>query len=367
MIYKQLSYLPIIFQVDENIIYRTEEFLKRNNLNFSQVIVVSGSSHSKIYASHLIGEKPWESYVISDNTFAEVERLKSHISHHSYDLVIAIGGGKVLDTVKRVGYLININHLSIPTIISNDGLISPISVIKNPYGRTESLPGMMPMGVVIDLTIIQNSPIQYIRAASGDILSNLSATNDWVLAAQKQKDHLNDLGFHLARSAANALLYFKQIDLKFKPFLRMVIQGQVNSGIAMSLAGTSRPCSGSEHLISHALSSLGLVDEVLHGIQVASISLFTLFLQEKLQPIHIHYAMATGIPLNFTTLVHPSGPALFREMYHLAKHMRPGRYTILDEISEEVFMMQLIAFTNFIETQLVKYSAATYPGSRDEI
>jgi glycerol-1-phosphate dehydrogenase [NAD(P)+] len=358
MIYKQLSYLPIIFQVDEAIIYRTEEFLKRNNLNFSQVIVVSGQSHSKTYALKLIGEKAWESYILSDNTFAEVERLKSHISMHNYDLVIAIGGGKVLDTVKRVGYLININHLSIPTIISNDGLISPISVIKNQYGKTESIPGMMPMGVVIDLDVIQNSPIQYIRAASGDILSNISATNDWVLASLVKKDHINDLGFHLARSAANALLHFGEIDLKFKPFLRMVIQGQVNSGIAMSLAGTSRPCSGSEHLISHALSSLGLLDDVLHGIQVASISLFTLFLQGKLQAIHLRYAMATGIPLNFTTLMDQKDPALFREIYHLAKHMRPGRYTVLDEITEEVFMMQLLAYADFTEDHLRKHQSS---------
>ncbi|WP_432712758.1 iron-containing alcohol dehydrogenase [Pedobacter sp.] len=348
MIFKQLSYLPIIFQVDENIIYGTSEFLKRNNLNFNRVIVVSGKSHSRHYAQQLIGSKPWEQYCIDDNTFEEVEKLKNHIEHNRYDLVIAIGGGKVLDTVKRVGYLININHLSIPTIISNDGLISPISVIKNQHGKTESIPGMMPMGVVIDLDIIQQSPINYIRAASGDILSNLSATNDWVLAYQKNMDNINDIGFHLSRSAANALLYFNQIELKFKPFLRMVIQGQINSGIAMSLAGTSRPCSGSEHLISHAISFLGLMEDVLHGIQVASISLFTLFLQGKLQDIHLHYAIATGIPLNFTTMLAHPDVALLRKIYHLSKQMRPGRYTVLDELNEETFLKQVVAYEHYI-------------------
>lgn len=348
MIYKQLSYLPIIFQVDENVIYGTQEFLKRNNLNFSKVIVVSGQSHSRDYAFQLIGTKPWESYIITDNTFEEVEKLKSHILRNHYDLVIAIGGGKVLDTVKRVGYLININHLSIPTIISNDGLISPISVIKNEYGKTESIPGMMPMGVVIDLNIIQNSPINYIRAASGDILSNISATNDWVLAYQMSMDDINDIGFHLSRSAANALLYFNQIDLKFKPFLRMVIQGQINSGIAMSLAGTSRPCSGSEHLISHAISYLGLMDDVLHGIQVASISLFTLFLQGKLLDIHLHYARATGIPLNFTALLQNPDKELLTKIYHLSKQMRPGRYTILNEINEETFMKRIVEYQQYL-------------------
>jgi glycerol-1-phosphate dehydrogenase [NAD(P)+] len=354
MIYKQLSYLPIIFQVDENIIDHIQEFLGRNKFIFAKVLVVSGKSHSRELAAQLLAGTHWESYVVQDNTFEEVDRLKSYAETRRYDLIVAIGGGKVLDTVKRVSYLSNINHLSVPTIISNDGLISPIAVLKNYKGKTESIPGMMPMGVVIDLTIIMNSPINYIRAASGDILSNISATNDWILAYKMERDSINDIGFHLSRSAAHALLYFNDINLYSKPFLRMVIQGQINSGIAMSLAGTSRPCSGSEHLISHALTSMGLVDHVLHGIQVASISLFTLYLQGKLQDIHLNYAMATEIPLDFTSfLAHPEAADL-RKIYYLSREMRPGRYTVLDEIDADRFVQLLQKFKQHISQLALK-------------
>jgi len=348
MIYKQLSYLPIIFQVDENIIADIREFLERNKFIFGKVLVVSGKSHSKLLADQVIADTGWEGYVIAENSFEEVDKLKKYAEEDRYDLIVAIGGGKVLDTVKRVGYLTNINHLSVPTIISNDGLISPIAVLKNYKGKTESIPGMMPMGVVIDLEIIRKSPINYIRAASGDILSNISATNDWVLAYKKRKDSINDIGFHLSRSAAHALLYFNDINLYSKPFLRMVIQGQINSGIAMSLAGTSRPCSGSEHLISHAMNTLGMADQVLHGIQVASISLFTLFLQNKLLNIHIHYAAATEIPLDFTTLLERSSLTDLKMIYHLSKEMRPGRYTVLDEVDEETFIRRILEYRHHI-------------------
>ena len=54
------------------------------------------------------------------------------------------------------------------------------------------------------------------------------------------------------------------------------------------------------------MTALGMSDHVLHGIQVASISLFTLFLQGKLLDIHVKYAMATEIPLDFTTLLERS-------------------------------------------------------------
>ena len=64
--------------------------------------------------------------------------------------------------------------------------------------------------------------------------------------------------FLMSKSSANSLVYFSKKDFRFKPFLKQIIQGQINSGIAMSLAGTSRPCSGSEHLISHAIDNLNI-------------------------------------------------------------------------------------------------------------
>ena len=54
MIYKQLTYLPIIFQVDEGVIFKTPEFLTRNKLVFSNVLVVSRKSYSYTYASQLV-------------------------------------------------------------------------------------------------------------------------------------------------------------------------------------------------------------------------------------------------------------------------------------------------------------------------
>lgn len=345
MIYKQLSYLPIIFQVDEGIYLDVQKFLQRNKLNFTKILVVSGKSYSYEYASKLFTLNKWESFILENNTNAEVENLKAVCEENRYDLLLAIGGGKVLDIVKRVSYLTNINHLSIPTIISNDGLISPISVIKNQSGHTESIPGMMPMGVIIDLDIIQKSPVNYIRAAAGDILSNLSATNDWILAYKEKRDTINDIGFHLSRSAANALIHFDNKRLDYKPFLRMVVQGQINSGIAMALAGSSRPCSGSEHLISHAIDYFDLTKNVLHGIQVASISLFMLYIQEKLEDIHIEYANATNIPLNFTDLLENKQQDTLRKIFCKAKQMRPGRVTVLDFIKENEFIKKLEEFS----------------------
>lgn len=349
MIYKQQSFLPIIFQVDEAIIFKVNEFLKRNKLIFTNVIVVSGKSFSKKYATQIASQNKWDTYVLEDNTNQDIEDLKKHVLQNNTDLIVAVGGGKVVDSVKRVSYLTHINHLSIPTIISNDGLISPIAVIKNKSGKTESVPGTMPMGVIIDLEIIKDSPLAFIRAAAGDILSNVSATNDWVLALKKRKERINDIAFHLSKSAASTLVHYGNIDLRSKSFLRLVVQGQINTGIAMSLAGTSRPCSGSEHLISHAIDYFDFSDNVLHGTQVASISLFTLFLQGKLQDKYVAYAKATEIPLLFTSFIAEFSKDIFFQIMDKARTMRPGRYTILEEVNNETLYAEYLNFKRSIE------------------
>lgn len=349
MIYTQQSSLPIIFQVDEGIILDVAHFLKRNNLAFPKVLVVSGENNSFHFAKKIAQKNNWINYTINDNTFKKVELLKDYINTNNIDLLIGVGGGKVIDTVKRASYLSNTNNLSIPTIISNDGLISPVAVIKNNSGKTESLPGMMPLGVIIDLDIIKESPDKYIEAAVGDVFSNLSATNDWVYAFKMEKERMNDIAFHLSRSAANSLTNFGNIELKSKPFLRLVVQGLVNSGIAMSLAGTSRPCSGSEHLLSHAIDYLGISKGILHGKQVASLSLLTLFLQEKLDKSHLEFAQIAKIPLDFTEFLENKDETQLKTIFQKASEMRPGRYTILNQLSSENFLEGINTFQKQIK------------------
>jgi glycerol-1-phosphate dehydrogenase [NAD(P)+] len=349
MIYKQLASLPIIYQVDENIYDKIDVFLKKNNLIFFKILVVSGKKISLKFSRNVSDKLNCDNYILENNSFNDVELLKKRCLEKNIDLIISIGGGKVQDTVKRVSYIISVNHISIPTIISNDGLISPIAVLKNNISnKTESIPAMMPMGVIIDLNIIYHSPIKYIRAAAGDILSNLSATNDWVLAKENNNDMINDISFLMSKSAANSLIYFSKKDFRFKPFIKQIIQGQINSGIAMSLSGNSRPCSGSEHLISHAIDNLNL-GTVLHGQQVASISLFILFLQGKLIKDHLKYAVETNIELQFTNQLKTSSEAVLRQIFTKSKEMRPGRYTVLDTISEDLFISKIVDFNNYIK------------------
>tara|TARA_R110001599_G_scaffold1889_4_gene9886 strand:- start:339510 stop:340577 length:1068 start_codon:yes stop_codon:yes gene_type:complete len=342
-IYTQIAYLPIIFQVGHGKINNLQEILSSKNLKFNNILLLSGATHSNEMAKNISLEHLNHHEIVNDNTLEEVQRISEMVYINRYDLILAIGGGKVLDVAKRISQTQRINHISIPTIISNDGLISPISVLKDNKGITQSVSGNMPTGVIIDINLIEKAPIRYLQAAAGDILSNMSATNDWFIAASNNKERVNDIGFQLSRMAAHSLINFDKIDLNSKHFLKMVIQGQVNSGIAMALSGSSRPCSGSEHLISHAIDFLNVSKATLHGYQVGVLSLFCLFLQKKLDKVHLQYARKIKLTTDLDE-IYQLDEKEWIEIFRVSRNMRPGRATILDKFSDKALLSKYSEF-----------------------
>ena len=346
--YNQSVQLPTIFQVNENIIDQIPTFIKRSNICFKNILVVSGNTASYLYAETILESLKSKSYVICKNDVNTVEALKDYCLTNKVDLLIGVGGGSILDVVKRVSLLINIENLLVPTIISNDGLVSPISVIKDTNDKTLSLPGRTPFGVVVDINIIRDAPSKFLQAAAGDILSNISATNDWVLASRNNGEPINDLAYMLSRSAAFALLHHESKDIRNRNFLKQVVYCQINSGLAMALAGTSRPCSGSEHLISHAIDFHNLSENTLHGYQVGAISIFCLYLQKRLDAKCINYAQELNIPLAFHLLNEKIVEQLSL-VYETSFKMRPGRYTVLNTCKGMKFEDVYNEFLFFLE------------------
>lgn len=340
--------LPTIFQVNENILNQIPFFLGNINAVFNKILVVSGKNKSFHFATEIINSMKSEHYIVEDNSLDTIENLKDYCLSNRVDLIMGVGGGTVLDVVKRVSFLTDLPNFLVPTIMSNDGLMSPISVIKDHDGKTLSVPGNMPFGIVVDINILRNAPHKYLQSAAGDMLSNISATNDWVISSMNTGEKINDLAYMLSRNAAFALIQHESKDLRHRNFLKQVVHGQINSGLAMALAGTSRPCSGSEHLISHAIDFFNLSEETLHGLQVGSISIFSLYLQKKLDIKCINYANELNIPLAFHQLDDKIFSKL-NEIYETSMVMRPGRYSVLNSFQGMAFTDIYQEFLFFLE------------------
>ncbi|MDY0040761.1 MAG: glycerol dehydrogenase, partial [Desulforhabdus sp.] len=106
----------------------------------------------------------------SDN---EINRLVDVAKQAEADLVIAVGGGKVIDTGKAVAHCLNRPVIIVPTIAATDAPCSALSVVytdEGVFSRYLVLPHN-PNCVLVDTQIIAEAPVEYLVSGMGDALA----------------------------------------------------------------------------------------------------------------------------------------------------------------------------------------------------
>ena len=270
------------------------------------------------------------SHSVDNSDDQNVARIAKTIAENQPQTVIGFGGGKVLDVSKLAAGLNNTKYVSIPTTLSNDGIASPVAVIKNRQNIPISHITATPYGVIIDLSIVRSAPRRHLMAGVGDLVSNLSAVFDARLAHAKRAEEIEQGALELAEAGGKKLIQLEALEIEDSAFLQELAHGLVKSGFAMCIWGTSRPASGSEHKISHSIDHYFPPSRGLHGEQVGIAALFTMALQENpwLNPVR-HFYEKVGFP---STLSHLSLKANdFLRVVTNATRIRPERYTILED------------------------------------
>ncbi len=247
-----------------------------------------------------------------------------------YDAVVGIGGGRTLDAAKYAASMAGLPFVAVATNLSNDGLASPVASLES-HGRKASFGVHIPIAVFVDIDYVRHAPLRHTRSGIGDVISNLSAVADWRLAGAVRGEAVDGLAVALARTAAEALVS-RTDAIDADAFLSTLAEALIMSGVAMSVAGTSRPCSGACHEISHALdASHG--SPGLHGEQVGMGALFASWLRDDAALVDVIDACLTryGLPRVPADLGLSSDD--FCAAVIEAPDTRPNRFTILEHLA----------------------------------
>lgn len=256
--------------------------------------------------------------------------LADRIGVGNYDAVVGIGGGRVLDTTKYAAARVGLPVVAVATNLAHDGIASPVSILDNDAGRgSYGVP--TPIALIVDLALIRKSPVRFVRSGIGEALSNLSSVADWELSARETGEEFDGLAAAFARTAGESLLY-RPDGVNDDAFLVALSEGLVLSGLAMSVAGTSRPCSGGCHEISHAIDLLFPGRDGLHGEQVGVGAVFCSHLRgdHELTGRLAACLARHGLPVVPEQLGLTTGE--FVDALELAPSTRPGRYTIIEHL-----------------------------------
>jgi glycerol-1-phosphate dehydrogenase [NAD(P)+] len=197
-----------------------------------------------------------------------VESVKKLAAEDKAEFVLGVGGGRIIDTGKIAAFGLHIPFISVPTIASHDGIASPRASIKDDaQGSPVSIQTHAPLAVVADTKIISSAPYRFTAAGCGDIIANYTAVRDWQLAHRLRNAEFSGYAAALSEMTANMIMEnAKEIRKRDEQSAWTVVKALVSSGVAISIAGSSAPASGSEHKFSHALDMLA-ERPALHGEQ----------------------------------------------------------------------------------------------------
>ena len=249
-----------------NILGKLDQLLSEAHLIFPNKILVTQENLYNAYKGEL--EKVVFSKVlfVKGGQITETSKIITECREEDA-LVVAFGGGSVIDLVKYSASKIDKPYINIPSALSNDAVYSCVArLTKN--GKKISLGVQPPMGIIVDIDIINKSPEVLLYAGIADIVSNLSAIQDWLLAHNEKGEPINELAYMLAKEAALPLLNYRKEDLHSDNLILDLVNGIVTSGISMIISGNTRGTSGAEHLISHAIDEFFSERMTIHGIQV---------------------------------------------------------------------------------------------------
>lgn len=271
--------IPTLVRVKAGAAGRVGLYARRNG--FSDIVVLhSADLHADLMQRLCDGLKAEGIHVlhrwpVQDASFEQARELFPQIPAKTR-AIVGYGGGKALDIAKYVAFLTRIPYIAVPTSLSNDGFCSPQSSLTL-EGRRKSLPSAMPFGVVVDTEVCLAAPEILWLSGVGDLVAKLTAVADWKLAFHAVGTPVDDFAALLSDATVFQFIARPIRDLEG---VRLLGTSLMLNGIAMEVCGSSRPASGSEHLISHALDSLGGPPR-LHGLQVGVASYLVSLLQKQ--------------------------------------------------------------------------------------
>jgi len=282
---------------------------------------------------------------IEGATDHSVQVVNEYVKEHGKYFILGVGGGRPIDVAKYVAMLHGLDFISVPTAASHDGICSSRSSIEMD-GRKKSIKAVSPLGVIADVGIIAESPYKLLASGSADIISNYTAVLDWKLAHRLKGVTFSEYAAALSEMTAKLVLD-RAADIKpgHEESVRIVLKALVSSSVAMSIAGSSRPASGSEHMFAHALDVIA-EKPALHGEETGVGTIMMMYLHGG-DWARIRDALATiGAPTNANELG-VKDEEIIKALLEAHK-IRPDRYTILGTGLEEKAAYKIASETGVI-------------------
>jgi len=260
----------------------------------------------------------------------DVLDIESQIKKLKPKVLFGVGGGTIIDAAKISSGRLNIPFISVPTTVSHDGIASPLASIKGsdkPYSEL----AQAPLAIIADTEVIAQAPWRFVISGCGDVIAKITAVKDWKLAHIEKNEYYGEYAASLALMSAKLVMENAELIASRKDEgLHVLLEALISCGVAMSIAGSSRPCSGSEHLFSHALDIFNS-HHAMHGEQCGVGSMLSAYLYKANWQRIRNTLKLIGAPTTASELGFKDADLV--KALEVAAKIRPERYTILQKLN----------------------------------
>lgn len=244
-------------------------------------------------------------------SITEIETLSQRVAKNSYDALLAVGGGKVLDLVKAVSHFTHKPFVLVPTLASNCSPWTPLSVIYDESGaylRYDIYPNSASF-VVVEPRILVKAPLNLLIAGIGDTLAKWYEA-DVQMAIIENKPVPLQISHYTARQCQEILLAHSEGAIQAAKtgtlnvdFIKVVETIIVLAGMVGGFGDQYGRIAGA-HAIHNGLTILEETHHALHGEKVAYGILVQLVLEEKEDEIKllVPFYQTLNLPVSITQL-----------------------------------------------------------------
>jgi glycerol-1-phosphate dehydrogenase [NAD(P)+] len=326
--------LPREVIVGNGTIERVPEISRK--LGFTKsALIIAGSKTYDIAGKtvkELLEDKKMEvnTLLVETATVKDVEAVEEKIKVLRPQVVFGVGGGTKIDVAKCSSARQEIPFISVPTTASHDGIASPLSSIKG-FEKPYSIMAQAPLAIIADTNIIMQAPWRFTISGCGDVIAKLTAVKDWKLAHEEKNEYYGVYAASLALMSAKLVMenadFIKQ---ESEEGVRVLMEALISCGVSMSIAGSSRPCSGSEHMFSHTLEMVK-PNHSLHGERCGVGTIMMAYLHRRNWKRTRVTLERIGAPTSAEDLSIEKEDVI--EALKMAATIRPERYTILNKLN----------------------------------
>jgi glycerol dehydrogenase len=238
--------------------------------------------------------------------YEEMERLSEACRSLGCDIIVGMGGGKIMDTAKGVAHYTKLPLAVCPTIAATDAPCSSLAVVYTPDGIFEGFlfTSRNPEIVSVDTEIIAKAPVRLFVAGIGDALSTYYEARAVHVKNAKtpNKHHATEAAFGLGK-LCRSIIFEDGLAAKLaveKGICTAAVERVIEANTFMSGVGFESGGVAGAHAVYNGFSVYADANSAYHGEKVAFGILVQLVLEGA--PIAeveelIYFCMSVGLPV----------------------------------------------------------------------